>query len=247
MAIIEHGRLTKPFFEATKSAIEYIAVIKDEVEEEIPNFIDLQQNLMGYKSKSFRYCREILLSMGAIKLLCLNILEKLIERIRLHREFELPVNDLIKLLKVFVYYTKRAPIISTSLFIYRELDKELNDDFERIEHDSDFSDCNFFMTFFVVMAIKHHYLKIYDENQEVLNNELNLGVFETSKKSRTKPFSSTKNITQNSAESSKLPSLTSFADSSKNIVSSDVERSSERRFKLITILENYVCEGKIRL
>lgn len=46
----------------------------------------------------------------------------------------------MRLLKVFIYYTKRPSIISTALFLYREMDEEIIDEFEKIKHENHISE-----------------------------------------------------------------------------------------------------------
>ena len=142
MAIIDTGYLNQQFFDSIKNAMEYIAIMNDRFNDENNEYNKLK-SVGGSKTNKFRsqsLCRDVLTNCGAIKVLTLNLLQKIINKIKREKNMPLPTEDILRLLKVFIYYTRRASIISTALFLYREMDKEITDEFEKNKHETHISE-----------------------------------------------------------------------------------------------------------
>jgi hypothetical protein len=94
------------------------------------------------------------------------------------------------------------------------------------------------------MVLKHEHLHNFDEHQELMKKEFNLVSFKIDKSFRGMSSDKSRNNTFGS-DSSKIPSLTSMGESSNKINSGSPDKKrNEKKFKLITVLENYVCECK---
>jgi len=157
IAIIETSMTNDKFIKAITVAVKSVALMNDDSQQNtiarkktllLPdhasqdhskwrsrNIETRTDNLDLPSNKGSKVCKEILAKAGAIKLLTLNLLEKLITKMKQHSPEIIPYNELMQLLKIFIYYSKKGVIIKVVLSLYRELNECIENEFDKALHE----------------------------------------------------------------------------------------------------------------
>lgn len=139
---------------AVTLAIKSIAVIKEEIdinaavklqkdqEDKLGKFRLGEISSLAQFSQKNKFCDEVQQKIGAIKLLTLNTVGRVMNKLEQRDPTQMPYIQILNLLIIFMYHSKNPIVIKVVLFLYREMDSMIKDEFDKVYYEEQFKQCN---------------------------------------------------------------------------------------------------------